>query len=167
MGRMTPWRFIDSFSLAGYSSATFPSMITKCMLRASGMNGEATTLASGGSEFSDSSSSVSIDDFPANNSTTGLLTVVTTTRRTASQKQRHLTPSATTLFEAEEAGTMVTLMEASDCEDFPGTFVYFNERERPTLFVCIGSLYASLYNFFNGRIKNLLKESASSFWLVF
>ena len=119
---MTPWRFIDSFSLAGYSSATFPSMITKCMLRASGMNGEA-VLASGGgggSEFSDSSSSVSIDDFPANN-TAGLLTLAVTTTRKGSSQKRHLTPtSPTTIFEAEQAGTMVTLMEASDCEDFPG-----------------------------------------------
>lgn len=86
------------------------------------MNGEA-VLASGGgggSEFSDSSSSVSIDDFPANN-TAGLLTLAVTTTRKGSSQKRHLTPtSPTTIFEAEQAGTMVTLMEASDCEDFPG-----------------------------------------------
>ena len=99
------------------------------------MNNEA-NLASGGSEFSDSSSSVSIDDFPPNFPTTavagGLLAVVTTpaTGR-ATSRLLQLSNEAegvdddddgpTPLFD-NESTTMVTIMEASDCEDFPGKF---------------------------------------------
>lgn len=92
-------------------------MITKCMLRnGAGMNAEV-NLASGGSEFSDSSSSVSIEDFPVTN----MLAVVTSG---AGRKSRLLPATNNTLFETteEEAeAAMVTLMEASsDCEDFAG-----------------------------------------------
>ena len=110
-------------------------MITKCMLRGGGMNSEAANLASGGSEFSDSSSSVSIDDFPPNfgastaaSAAAGLLAMVTP----AGQGSRLLSklsneaaddsPTGNALFENDSTTTMVTLMEASDCEDFPGKF---------------------------------------------
>ena len=84
-------------------------MITKCMLRAG--NSSEVNLASGGSEFSDSSSSVSIDD------------IVPTTLAVASMggRSKFLHTSADTLFKGEP---MVTLMEASDdaSEDLQGTY---------------------------------------------
>ena len=85
-------------------------MITKCMLRA-GSSSEV-NLASGGSEFSDSSSSVSIDD------------IVPTTLAVGSlgARSRFLHTSAETLFNGEP---MVTLMEASDDgEDLQGKYIH-------------------------------------------
>ena len=84
-------------------------MITKCMLRA-GSSSEV-NLASGGSEFSDSSSSVSIDD------------IVPTTLAVGSlgARSRFLHTSSDTLFNGEP---MVTLMEASDDgEDLQGKYI--------------------------------------------
>lgn len=97
-------------------------MITKCMLRigsaaTSGMNGGSGSEANlGGSEFSDSSSSVSIEDLPPSSafsahSPAGLLTVVTP------QGPANL---ETTFLGHEAAASMVTLMEASDCDDIAG-----------------------------------------------
>ena len=97
-------------------------MITKCKLRigsaaTSGMNGGSGSEANlGGSEFSDSSSSVSIEDLPPSSafsahSPAGLLTVVTP------QGSANL---ETTFLGHEAAASMVTLMEASDCDDIAG-----------------------------------------------
>ena len=83
-------------------------MITKCMLRTGGGGGnsEVNFASGGGSEFSDSSSSVSIDEIVANPCITG--------------RSRFFHTSADSLFNGEP---MVTLMEASDDgEDLQGTY---------------------------------------------
>ena len=97
-------------------------MITKCMLRIGGgpistthgMNGSEANL--GGSEFSDSSSSVSIEDLPPSafsaHSPAGLLTVVTPHSGSNGLDN--------TLLADEATASMVTLMEASDCDDIAG-----------------------------------------------
>ena len=97
-------------------------MITKCMLRigsaaTSGMNGGSGSEANlGGSEFSDSSSSVSIEDLPPSafsaHSPAGLLTVVTPHGGSNGLEN--------TFLGGEAAASMVTLMEASDCDDIAG-----------------------------------------------
>ena len=106
-------------------------MITKCMLRVgSGMTSTSeANLASGGSEFSDSSSSVSIDDLPPTFGSqaagpTGLLAVVTapSMASTTSSRSRLLHISGVQNNEGlfTNDSTMMTLMEASDCEEFTG-----------------------------------------------
>jgi hypothetical protein len=107
-------------------------MITKCMLRpVSGMNNSSeTNLASGGgSEFSDSSSSVSIEDLPPTTFSTtgapsGLLAFVTSTIPSASSggRSRMLNLSTGGMFSSNDSTTMMTLMEASDCDDFTGDY---------------------------------------------
>ena len=96
-------------------------MITKCMLRigsaaTSGMNGSGSEANLGGSEFSDSSSSVSIEDLPPSafsaHSPAGLLTVVTPHGGSNGLEN--------TFLGGEAAASMVTLMEASDCDDIAG-----------------------------------------------
>ena len=106
-------------------------MITKCMLRIGGgpistTNGEANL---GGSEFSDSSSSVSIEDLPPSafsaHSPGGLLTVVTPHSGSNSLTN--------TLLADEATASMVTLMEASDCDDITG-FNFDTNLSFPSLF---------------------------------
>ena len=108
-------------------------MITKCMLRvgSSMTSVSEANLASGGSEFSDSSSSVSIDDLPPTfgcNQSSGLLAVVTTpaTPSTTPPRSRllHISGGSTgdSLFVNDS--TMMTLMEASDCDEFTGMTKY-------------------------------------------
>ena len=110
------------------------SMITKCMLRvgSSMTSVSEANLASGGSEFSDSSSSVSIDDLPPTfgcNQSSGLLAVVTTpaTPSTTPPRSRllHISGGSTgdSLFVNDS--TMMTLMEASDCDEFTGMTLFF------------------------------------------
>ena len=87
------------------------------------MNGSEANL--GGSEFSDSSSSVSIEDLPPSafsaHSPAGLLTVVTP--HTGSNGLDN------TLLADETS--MVTLMEASDCDDITGFNFNFPKLEPP------------------------------------
>ena len=120
-------------------------MITKCMLRVgSSMTSNEANLASGGacSEFSDSSSSVSTDELPPTfgssnrtgsiSSAGGLLALVTapaTTTNGFSSRSRLLhigggvssTSDSGNLFSNDT--TMISLMEASDCDDFTGKFL--------------------------------------------
>ena len=85
----------------------FGPMITKCMLRTGGGSSEVNFASGGGgSEFSDSSSSVSIDEI------VGPIT----------GRSRFFHTSADSLFNGEP---MVTLMEASDDgEDLQGIYSY-------------------------------------------
>ena len=128
--------------------STYPSMITKCMLRVgSSMTSNEANLASGHgacSEFSDSSSSVSTDELPptfglASNraggisSGGGLLALVTTAPATTTNgfgsrsRLLHIgggvssTSDSGNLFSNDT--TMISLMEASDCDDFTGKLI--------------------------------------------
>ena len=82
----------------------------------SGMNGNEANL--GGSEFSDSSSSVSIEDLPpfSAHSPAGLLTVVTPHSASVGGSNG----LENSLLAHEATASMVTLMEASDCDDIAG-----------------------------------------------
>ena len=122
----------------------YPSMITKCMLRVgSSMTSNEANLTSGGacSEFSDSSSSVSTDELPPTfgssnragsiSSGGGLLALVTTAPATTTNgfgsRSRLLHIGGGVSSTSGDSGnlfsndtTMISLMEASDCDDFTG-----------------------------------------------
>ena len=125
-------------------------MITKCMLRVgSSMTSNEANLTSGGacSEFSDSSSSVSTDELPPTfgssnragsiSSGGGLLALVTTAPATTTNgfgsRSRLLHIGGGVSSTSGDSGnlfsndtTMISLMEASDCDDFTGKWMMNN-----------------------------------------
>ncbi len=102
-----------------FEGDTIEPMITKCMLRSGSMNGGGGEMvaasATSASEFSDSSSSISIDEFPSSAWTLGGAAASGAAGGASARKI-----GANRLIFTTNDATMMTLMEASDCDEFTG-----------------------------------------------